>query len=78
MNIALKCFATLAEADKCDYHSSTTKNLPEGATVSRLMEQAGIPHKDVQLIFVNGQKAALDTVLRDGDQVGLAPATGGM
>jgi len=29
-------------------------------------------------IFVNGQKATLGTVLHKGDQVGLAPATGGM
>jgi len=25
MNIGLKCFATLAEADKCDYKGSTSK-----------------------------------------------------
>ncbi len=44
----------------------------------QLLAQAGIPDRDVKLIFVNGRKAELDTALRDGDQVGLAPATGGM
>lgn len=78
MNINLKCFATLAEADKCDYKSSTPKTLAEGSTVRGLLPHAAIPEKDVKLIFVNGQRAALDTVLHDGDQVALAPAVGGM
>jgi molybdopterin converting factor small subunit len=78
MDINLKCFATLAEADKCDYKNSTTKTLSEGATVRKLLQQEGIPEKDVKLIFVNGKRTSLDTPLRNGDQVGLAPATGGM
>ncbi len=78
MNINLKCFATLAEADKCDYKSSTPKTLEEGATVRQLLSHSAIPEKDVKLIFVNGKRAALDTVLHNGDQVGLAPAVGGM
>jgi molybdopterin converting factor small subunit len=78
MNIGLKCFATLADADTCDYKNSTPKTLPDGSTVRKLLIQAAINEKDVKLIFVNGQQAALDTVLHDGDQVGLAPAVGGM
>jgi molybdopterin converting factor small subunit len=78
MNIGLKCFATLAEADKCDYKGSTSKTLPDGSTVRKLLIQEAIHEKEVKLIFVNGQQAALDTVLHNGDQVGLAPAVGGM
>ena len=78
MDIGLKCFATLAEADKCDYKGSTSKTLPDGSTIRKLLIQEAIPEKDVKLIFVNGQQAALDTVLHNGDQVGLAPAVGGM
>ena len=78
MNIGLKCFATLADADKCDYKGSTSKTLPDGSTVRSLLIQEAIHEKDVKLIFVNGQQAALDTVLHNGDQVGLAPAVGGM
>ncbi len=40
MNILLKCFATLAEADTCDYRSSTPKTLPPGATVRQLLAQS--------------------------------------
>jgi len=78
MDISLKCFATLVEADKCDYKNSTSRNLPEGTTVRELLDREGIPEKDVKLIFVNGKKTSLDTPLRNGDRVGLAPATGGM
>jgi molybdopterin converting factor small subunit len=78
MDIGLKCFATLADADKCDYKGSTSKTLPDGSTVRSLLIQEAIHEKDVKLIFVNGQKASLDTVLKNGDQVGLSPPAGGM
>jgi molybdopterin converting factor small subunit len=78
MNVGLKCFATLAETDRCDYRNSTSKTLPDGSTVRDLLVQGGIDEKDVKLIFVNGQKASLDTVLKQGDQVGLSPPVGGM
>jgi hypothetical protein len=78
MKVQLKCFATLAEADKCDYRASTPRTLRDGASVRDLLADMGMPEKDVKLVFVNGRKAAIDAVLRDGDQVGLAPATGGM
>lgn len=78
MKINLKCFATLAEADTCDYKGSTTTTVAEGATVRDLLKEAKIAEKEVKLIFVNGKRAELDTVLRPGDQVGLAPPVGGM
>lgn len=78
MNISLKCFATLADGEKCDYTNSALKTLAEGSTVRQLLHQQAISEKDVKLIFVNGQGASLDTVLHDGDQVGLGPAVGGM
>jgi len=44
----------------------------------KLLHQEPISEKDVKLILVNGQGASLDTVLHNGDQVGLGPAVGGM
>jgi sulfur-carrier protein len=32
---------------------------------------------DIKLVFVNSKNSALETVLADGDQVGLFPAVGG-
>jgi molybdopterin converting factor small subunit len=34
--------------------------------------------ENIKLVFVNGKQAEMNSVLKDGDQVGLAPATGGM
>ncbi|MFO7709348.1 MAG: MoaD/ThiS family protein [Desulfobacterales bacterium] len=78
MEVNLKCFATLAEADTCDYKNSTTKIVAQGAKIRDLLKEVKIAEKDVKLIFVNGKRAELDTELRPGDQVGLAPPVGGM
>jgi len=56
MNIGLKCFATLAEADKCDYKNSTPKALPDGSTIRKLLSKEAIPEKDVKLISSTGSR----------------------
>ena len=38
----------------------------------------GLPKEEIKLIFVNNKRAGFDTVLKDGDQVALAPPVGGM
>lgn len=44
-----------------------------GATVLDLMAQLQIPREAVNLIFVNGAKAGLTTVLQGGERVGFYP-----
>lgn len=78
MKIDLKCFATLVSTDTCDFKKSTTYGLDEGQTLQDLVERAGIARKDVKIAFVNSRAVDLNTVLFDGDRVGLAPAVGGM
>ena len=46
---------------------------PDGITVGRIRPASGIPEQYVKIIFVNGVKADKDTVLRDGDRVGVFP-----
>jgi sulfur carrier protein ThiS len=74
MNIALKCFATLAS-----FQPENAAGLPlePGETVAGLIERLGVPPDDVAVIFVNGRHAPCETVLADGDRVGLFPAVGG-
>jgi molybdopterin converting factor small subunit len=43
-----------------------------------LIKKNGIAKENVKIIFVNGKKVNFDTVLSDGDQIGIAPAVGGM
>jgi molybdopterin converting factor small subunit len=78
MRINLKCFATLVNPDTCDYKDSTAYNLDDGQTVEDLVQRAGVDRNDVKVAFVNNRVVGFDTVLSDGDQVGLAPAVGGM
>ena len=78
MKVNLKCFSSLSDSDSCDYRNSTTYELEEGQTVNDLTSRAGIARDDVKIAFVNNRRSDFDTVLRDGDRVGLAPAVGGM
>jgi molybdopterin converting factor small subunit len=78
MNVTVKCFATLAEADSCDYRDSTPYELPAGAAVKDLMARIDVAEEQVKLVFINGKKAEPGARLADGDQVGLFPPVGGM
>jgi molybdopterin converting factor small subunit len=78
MKVNVKCFATLADSETCDFNNSTPYHLTEGQTVKDLVRQAGIRNRDVKIAFVNSRIVDFETVLHDGDRVGLAPAVGGM
>jgi molybdopterin converting factor small subunit len=78
MKVFLKCFSTLVNPDSCDYRDSTSYELTEGQTVQDLVGLAGIDREALKIAFVNGRVVEFDAVLSDGDQVGLAPAVGGM
>jgi molybdopterin converting factor small subunit len=78
MKVNLKCFANLSKDSQCDYSESTTYEINEGETVYDLVKRAKVLPKDVKIAFVNNKVANLEEVLSDGDNVGLAPAVGGM
>ena len=78
MKVKLKCFSSLANSDSCDYKDSSQYDLADGQTIEDLVQRAGIDVKDVKIAFVNSRKVDFDTVLSDGDRVGLSPAVGGM
>ena len=78
MKVHLKCFATLAEGDVCDFRDSAQNEITDGETVNAFVERLGLPKEDIKIIFVNNKVAGFDTVLKDGDQVALSPPVGGM
>jgi len=78
MNVNLKCFSTLVNVESCDFRESKAYQLADGQTVADLVSKAGLSRKDVKIAFVNSRIVDLDTVLNNGDRVGLAPAVGGM
>jgi molybdopterin converting factor small subunit len=78
MKVNLKCFSKLADPDKCDFRDSTEYELKDGQTVEALVERAGIDKDSIKIAFLNNKTVGLDTVLSDGDKIGLAPSVGGM
>ncbi len=45
--------------------------------VRDMAKRLGIPVEEAKLIFVNGRRADLDTVLNGGERVGIFPPVGG-
>ena len=78
MKVDLKCFAKLVNPDACNFKESTSYELDNGQTVEHLHQAAEISREDVKIAFVNSRVVNFDTVLSEGDRVGLAPAVGGM
>ena len=78
MKINLKCFAKLSKGDVCDFTGSDQHEISEGETIKGLLTQLGLAQEEIKVIFVNHKISDFDTVLYDGDQVGLAPPVGAM
>lgn len=78
MKVQIKCFATLSKDEVCDYHDATAYELASGATVADLAKVVDVDPEEVKIIFVNNKQAKMNHVLNDGDQVALAPKSGGM
>lgn len=52
--------------------------IANGSVVSHVLKQLGVPEEKPPLITVNGDRAALDTSLSDGDEIVLfVPSEGG-
>jgi molybdopterin converting factor small subunit len=78
MKLHVKCFASLAKTDACRYDEKTEHEIEDGATVEMLMEQMGIPDKNIKIAFVNGIAADRHRQLNDGEAVTFVPPSGGM
>lgn len=51
--------------------------VPEGSNIRRLAGILGIPEYEINLIFIDGVKANLESKLRDGERVSLFPPLDG-
>ena len=78
MKVNLKCFAELSDGDVCDFTGSDEYEISEGDTVESLLDRLGMPKEEVKIIFLNNKIVDFDSVLHDGDQLGLAPPVGAM
>lgn len=74
MHIQIKLFASLLE--KLPGNADQFP-VADGSTVADLVAELDIDPQDAKLIFINGRKGALESVLTEGDRVGLFPPIGG-
>jgi len=72
--IQLKLFATLRE-----FTPPSADNYPidQGISIVDLLEQIDMPREKAKLIFINGVKAELNSILEGGERVGIFPPVGG-
>lgn len=73
MTVDVKTFATL----RSHHPSVLNYSIEPGATVGSVMSKLGIPQEMVTIIFLNNIHADFDTILKDGDSLGLFPPIGG-
>ncbi len=78
MQIKLKLFATLSKyLPPHPFGSAVEIDLVEGTSLGVLAESLKLPPDEVKICFVNGRICELDTILNDGDEVGIFPPIGG-
>jgi molybdopterin converting factor small subunit len=74
MTIELRLFAGL---QRFNPPSPEAYPIKEGTTIRTLVKALNIPEEKAKLIFINGIKATLDSVLQGGERVGIFPPVGG-
>lgn len=78
MKIEVQLFASLGRyAPEGDGAASFETHLEPGAPVAELLGRLGVPRDVVKLVFVNGVHATEQTVLQEGDRVGVFPPVAG-
>ena len=73
-HIQIKLFANL---QKFMPASADNYAIDAGTTIRSLLQQLEIPEDKAKLIFIDGLKAELTTVLKGGERIGIFPPVGG-
>ena len=78
ISVRVTLFADLRRFLPRGHEGPQTYTLPAGATVTDLLAAIDIPAEDEVTVGLNGEQAARETVLRDGDDaVMFSPMEGG-
>ena len=74
VHISINLFATLKKFTPV---SSDSYPVSPGITVKKLLEELYVPEAEVKLVFIDGVKHDLTSILKGGERVGIFPAVGG-
>jgi molybdopterin converting factor small subunit len=77
MQITAQLFGELKKYSNSPGEKSWAGSLPEGSTITSLMDAIGFPGERVRLVLVNDRLAGLETVLEDSDEVSFLTLLGG-
>ena len=78
MIIKVKLFATLRKyLPKIELGKASEFPIEPGTSISMLYQILGIPEEEVKLAYVNGIYCESDSILKDGDEIGIFPPIGG-
>ena len=72
--IQLKLYATLRKFMPGDDNEI---NIEPGSSVRDILKRLGIPSTEAKLVFINGKRGAIDTILMGGERLGIFPPVGG-
>lgn len=73
-HIQINLFATLSK-----FRPAAADQYPitPGTTILNLLDELGIPEKEAKLVFIDGVKRDISSVLQGGERVGIFPPVGG-
>jgi sulfur-carrier protein len=78
MKVELHLYASLSKYLPPDAVFKTCLvKIETDTTIKDIIEQMNIDEQSVKLLFLNGVHASVDSVLKDGDRVGIFPPVGG-
>jgi sulfur carrier protein ThiS len=77
MVIEVRLYAVLRKYSVQSPNGMINMEVPEATSVQELIEMLDINIDEVKLVMVNGKNTDLDTILSDGDRIGLFPPVGG-
>ena len=78
MRIEVNLYATFKRYIKSETGANPSViDVENGVCVKDVIQKLKIPADSVKLIFINGIHAKRDTILKDGDRLGLFPPVGG-
>lgn len=73
MQITVKLFATF----RVGRFSEEPRDYPPGARIADIINELGIPDKEIGMIMLNSRHAEPDQELNEGDSLALFPLVGG-
>ena len=80
MKVHIRAYATLAQRvyqTGQNTGSTVDLELPDGGSITDLLEALNLPRHEAKIVFVNGRSQDFDYKLSEGDHVGIFPPLGG-